>query len=144
VKELKNTFIDMKQVISRVYRSLVGHRHVVDAARSELQQLGFKTSSIDADIVFRQASFGIVLKLLLYDVVARQYSLPSLNDVDGGEVYEVLQKAYKSTALSAFAPSWIDAGLSAIDAGAFVAYPSYIQQSRITDLRKKMCQLVGR
>ena len=118
MKEFKNTFVDMRQVVSRVYRMLVGHRHVVDAARSELQRLGFKTSSMDADIFLRQASFGMVLKLLLYEVVARQYSLPRLNDVDGGEVYEVLQKAYKTTALSAFAPSWIDASLSAIDVGA--------------------------
>jgi len=107
----------LRQLVERTFRALSARQQaIVETLRRELVKTGFEVERIRPDTLLWQVSYGVALKLILYSLIERQLSLPSLSGLTVDELEAAFREAYEVSRLQALRPSWIDSCFSLIDA----------------------------
>lgn len=106
----------LRKLVEHVYKALSSKGLIaLTGIREELAKTGFETEHISSNTLLWQVAYGVVLKLILYGLAEKPYNLPSLSELNIGDLAKAFEEAYKASNLIAFKPSWIDRGLSLIE-----------------------------
>lgn len=103
--------------MEHIYRTLSTRKQAIVASlRRELAEAGFEAERVSSSTLLWQVAYGIALKLMLYGLVERRFNLPSLSELSIGRLADAFREAYEASGLIGLKPSWIDRGLSLIEA----------------------------
>jgi hypothetical protein len=101
----------LRKLVEHVYKALSSKGLIaLTGIREELAKTGFETEHVSSNTLLWQVAYGVVLKLILYGLAEKPYNLPSLSELNIGDLAKAFEEAYRASNLIAFKPSWIDRG----------------------------------